>query len=200
MEKRNLDFYTPMASSAPQEGNPAKRNDPRQPVAEPDWPALPRNDRKQLDKSCFIFDEIKNCYYCPMGHAMPYAKTKSKSGRTYRCGNCKGCPLASECMGPKAKRGRTITRDVYEPLREKMHAKMQTEAGQKTYGRRMHIGETPFAVIKGFMQVRRFLLRGLEKVRTEWRWVCTAYNLKKLIAALAKLRDESARIAVEMAN
>ena len=52
----------------------------------------------------------------------------------------------------------------------------------------MHIGETPFAIIKGILDVRRFLLRGLEKVRTEWRWICTAYNLKKLIAALAALR------------
>ena len=29
-----------------------------------------------------------------------------------------------------------------------MHAKMQTEAGRTTYNRRMHIGETPFAIIK----------------------------------------------------
>ena len=69
-----------------------------------------------------------------------------------------------------------------------MHAKMQTDQGKKTYNRRMHIGETPFAIIKGILEVRRFLLRGLEKIRTEWRWVCIAYNLKKLIAALAALR------------
>jgi len=71
-----------------------------------------------------------------------------------------------------------------------MHAKLQTEQGKKTYDQRMHIGETPFAVIKAILGVRRFLLRGLEKVRTEWLWVCTAYNLKKLIAVLAALRAE----------
>ena len=65
---------------------------------------------------------------------------------------------------------------------------MQTEEGRKTYHRRMHVGETPFAIIKGILDVRRFLLRGLEKVQTEWCWVCTAYNLKKLIAALGTLR------------
>jgi hypothetical protein len=36
----------------------------------------------------------------------------------------------------------------------------------------------------------------LEKVRTEWRWVCTAYNLKKLIAAWAALRAEGGEMAV----
>jgi hypothetical protein len=77
-----------------------------------------------------------------------------------------------------------------------MHAKMQTAEGQQTYHRRMHIGETPFAIIKGILDVRGFLLRGLEKVRTEWRWVCTAYNLKKLIAAWAALRAEGGEMAV----
>ena len=69
-----------------------------------------------------------------------------------------------------------------------MYAKLQTEEGRKTYHRRMHVGETPFAIIKGILAVRRFLLRGLEKVRTEWRWVCTAYNLRKLLTTLAALR------------
>ena len=46
-----------------------------------------------------------------------------------------------------------------------MHAKMQNEAERTIYNRRMHIGETPFAIIKNILEVRRFLLRGLEKVR-----------------------------------
>ena len=79
-----------------------------------------------------------------------------------------------------------------------MYAKMQTEEGRKTYNRRMHIGETPFAIIKGIMEVRRFLLRGLEKVRTEWRWVCTAYNLKKLIALIAALRAQGEKMMVNV--
>ena len=41
--------------------------------------------------------------------------------------------------------------------------------------------EGVFGVIKHAMGVRRFLLRGLEKVRAEWTWVCTAFNLKKLL-------------------
>ena len=103
--------------------------------------------------------------------------------------------MAGECLDPTAKRGRSITRDGYEPWREKMHAKLQTEEGAKTYHRRMHVGETPFAIIKGIFEVRRFLLRGLEKVRTQWRWVCTAFNLKKPIAALAALRADDGQTA-----
>ena len=141
--------------------------------------------------------------YCPMGKAMPYRETKKYAGsqgekalRIYACKDCQGCPLTKECLDAKAKRGRTVTRDRHEPARERMHAKLQTAEGKETYNRRMHIGETPFAIIKGILGVRRFLLRGLEKVRTEWRWVCTAYNLKKLIAALAALRAEGGKMPV----
>jgi hypothetical protein len=130
-----------------------------------------------------------------MGKAMPYRETKKfdrsqgkKVVRLYACQDCSGCPLAAECMDARAKHGRTVTRDGYEPWRERMHAKLQTEAGKKTYNRRMHIGETPFAIIKGILDVRRFLLRGLEKIRTEWLWVCTACNLRKLITTWAALR------------
>ncbi len=197
MEQRQVEFYTPVESSVPQEGNPAKREDPRQPVPEQDWAKLPRNERKKLDKCCFVYDETADIYYCPMGKELPYRESKkydSTQGkrvvRVYACKDCQGCSLAKECLDSRAKpgQGRTVSRDGHEPARERMHAKMQTAEGQQTYHRRMHIGETPFAIIKGILDVRRFLLRGLEKVRTEWRWVCTAYNLKKLIAAWAALR------------
>ena len=68
---------------------------------------------------------------------------------------------------------------------------MKSAAARTAYNRRMHIGETPFATIKHIFEVRRFLLRGLEKVRTEWRWVCTAYNLKKLMTLIAALRTRA---------
>ena len=40
-----------------------------------------------------------------------------------------------------------------------MHAKMQSESGKRTYHRRMHIGETPFAIIKGIFAALAVLLR-----------------------------------------
>jgi transposase len=205
MEERGVGFYTPVASPEPQEGNPAKRDDPRQSVPEADWAKLPRNDQKKLDKSCFVYDEAADCYYCPMGKEMPYDETKKYDRSTgtvelriHRCSQCEGCPLAGECLAPTAKRGRTISRDGYEPLRDAMHAKLKTEEGKKIYSRRMHIAETPFAIIKAVMEVRRFLLRGVKKVRTEWLWVCTAYNLRKLIAAMATLRAASEKMSASV--
>jgi transposase len=200
METRHVNFHTPVESPAPQEGNPAKREDPRQPVPETEWAQLPRNDKDKLAKSCFVYDAEANCYYCPMGRVLGYEQAKREKGRetrhVYRCRNCEGCPLATMCRDQNSQRGRSVSRDEHEPLRERMHAKMQTEAARTIYNRRMHIGETPFAIIKNILEVRRFLLRGLEKVRTEWRWVCTAYNLKKLMTLIAAMRAEGKQITV----
>jgi len=40
--------------------------------------------------------------------------------------------------------------------------------------------EPVFGIIKEAMGFRRFLLRGLEKVRGEWQLVCLAYNCRRL--------------------
>ena len=193
-----------MEAASPQEGNPAKRDDPRQAVAEADWPKLPRNDKKKLAKSCFVYDQAADLYYCPIARPLRYEETKKverSSGasqvRLYRSHDCVNCPLAGQCLDPRSKPGRTISRDGAEPLRDRMAAKLATESGRATYNRRMYIVETTFAYIKRVLGVRQFLLRGLEKVRIEWTWVCTAYNLAKLIRAMVRLRAEAAAAAVQ---
>jgi hypothetical protein len=195
MEDRHVDFYTPVESQSPEPGNPALRDDPSIPVAEQDWPRLPRKANKKLAKSCFMYDEQTDRYHCPMGKAMPYEETRKRQRatgqmiwRSYRCTQCADCPLAAACLDQNCKRGRTVSRDGSESLRAKMSAKLKSEPGHKIYRRRMHISETPFAILKGMMGIRQFLLRGLEKVRTEWLWACTAYNLKKLTQAKAMMR------------
>ena len=137
METRHVNFHTPVESPAPQEGNPAKREDPRQPVPETEWAQLPRNDKDKLAKSCFVYDAEANCYYCPMGRVLGYEQAKREKGRetrhVYRCRNCEGCPLATMCRDQNSQRGRSVSRDEHEPLRERMHAKMQTEAARTIY-------------------------------------------------------------------
>lgn len=171
MEERGVEFYAPAESNKPQAGNPALRDDPSVPVPESQWPELPRNNQKQLDKSCFVYVELEDQYYCPQGHAMPFEKTKpDKRGEEviqksiYRCAACAGCPLAAACLSPKSKHGRTITRDVYEEVRERTAARMSSEAARKLYNQRPRIAETTFGIVKQIMGMRQFLLRGLEKV------------------------------------
>jgi hypothetical protein len=204
MEERQVAFYSPVESSLPSEGNPAKRDDPRQAVPEAEWAKLPRNQQKKLAKSCFVYDAEADCYYCPLGRVLRCVETKRVAGREtrriYRSRDCSGCPLAGVCRDPHAKRGRTISRDEHEPAREQMYQRMQSPQGQETYALRLHAAETPFGFIKFVLGVRRFLLRGLQKVDTEWLWICTAYNLKKLLSAVGRLRAEFAKMMAETTN
>lgn len=204
MEVRGIEFFAPVESNQPQPGNPARRDAPTQPVAEAQWSALPRNPQGQLDRSCFVYQADPDCYYCPLGQVLPFAETKPDvqqgqrvERRLYRCQACAGCPLAAQCVSPKSKHGRTITRDEFEEVRERTAARMRTPAAQEIYNQRPRIAETTFAILKGVYGLRQFLLCGLEKVRTEWRWAAIAFNLKKLVTNIARLRAEFAALALE---
>ncbi len=64
--------------------------------------------------------------------------------------------------------------------KERMAAKVRTSDGKALYARRKVIVEPVFGQIKEARGFRRFLRRGLEKIRGEWRLVCLGHNLLKL--------------------
>ena len=69
---------------------------------------------------------------------------------------------------------------VAPTAREQMTAKLRTVGGRALYALRKTIVEPVFGQIKGARGIRRFLLRGLAKVRGEWRLICLTHNLLKL--------------------
>jgi transposase len=65
---------------------------------------------------------------------------------------------------------------------EAMAHRLQTKAGKALYALRKQIPEPVFGIIKSVMGFRQFSLRGLEKVRGEWKLVTMAWNIKRLFA------------------
>ncbi len=63
---------------------------------------------------------------------------------------------------------------------ERMAAKVRTEQGRELYKQRKAIVEPVFGQIKEDRGFRRFALRGLKKIRGEWRLVCLTHNLLKI--------------------
>jgi transposase len=63
---------------------------------------------------------------------------------------------------------------------ERMRAKLRSALGRALYALRKGLVEPVFGQVKGARGFRRFLLRGLAKVRGEWRLVCLTHNLLKL--------------------
>jgi transposase len=63
---------------------------------------------------------------------------------------------------------------------EKMQHKLRTATGKLLYAARKHIVEPVFGQIKAARGIRKFLLRGLEKVSAEWQLICLTHNLLKI--------------------
>jgi transposase len=70
-------------------------------------------------------------------------------------------------------------------LTHAMRLRLSRAAHRSRYRLRKQIVEPVFGQIKSVLGFARFLLRGLGKVRAEWSLVCTAHNLRKLMAAAA---------------
>jgi transposase len=63
---------------------------------------------------------------------------------------------------------------------EAMAYRLKTAAGRVLYALRKQIPEPVFGIIKSVMGFRQFLLRGIDRVRGEWRLVTMAWNIKRM--------------------
>lgn len=194
LEDMNVTLYSP--PGVPKD-NPALRDDPTQPVPADQYDRLPtkkiRGGKRQLDKAAFVYDKESDRYLCPQGEPLTPEQTttdRRKDGTEIKrtrykadAETCAACPLKHLCLQGHSTR-RQVSRDQFEPHRERLAKRMATDEGKAKYARRAAVGERPFAVIKQHFGVRQFLLRGLQRVRMEWMWITIAFNLKKLMTAL----------------
>ena len=196
LAQQEVTLYAPTALPDPEQ-NPAVREDPTQPVAPDQWDQLPSKKAKtaqgsQWTKEAFVYDAERDCYWCPLGQSLVAEQKTSEpcdTGRLERTrykapeSACAACVAQGRCLQGQAKR-REVSRFRHDGLVEQLGRRMMTPAGQAKYARRREVGERPFAVIKQQFGVRQFLLRGLEKVRQEWRWLTTAFNLQQLFGLI----------------
>lgn len=167
--------------------NPAERENPSEAVAEDKVDELPMRAGR-FSREAFVYDADADSYFCPMGKRLEYKKRGTRKGyrgkkadvRYYSAKDCTGCPLASRCR--KGEGPRMVSRDEYEGVRERINERLSTKEGKKIYAQRAPVVEGTIAILKSVMGYRRFMRRGLSKVRAEWTWLCAAFNLKKLMA------------------
>jgi transposase len=136
---------------------------------------------KALDYSAFIYDAPTDTYTCPEGQRLSYLRIMPCPGRdlrVYEAPDCTACPLKARCS-PKYAARRLFINDEVEPYRRKARELLNSPPGKEYRSRRMIEVESVFGQIKHNGNFRRFFLRGLPKVNTEFHLIAIAHNLKK---------------------
>lgn len=82
--------------------------------------------------------------------------------------------------GPDRVTGKLAANAPQGPAAQRMRERLNEAETKKLYHQRAGMVEPVFGMIKETLGYRRFLLRGLQKVRGEWALICTAFDLLKL--------------------
>ena len=135
----------------------------------------------------FVYDPDKDQYRCPEGKTLAYQGTREyttqngyrASRRVYQCRACQGCPARKVCT--KSQVGRQIHYGVdLEAMKKRARERLLSPRGLEMRSLRPIEVEAVFGRLKQNWGFRRFLLRGLNKVKTEWGLLCLAHNMAKV--------------------
>lgn len=136
------------------------------------------------------YDEAQDTFTCPNGQPLRYKAThphRSDNGfesqrRIYQCEDCSQCLFKEKCTQAQGNRQIQVSFRLWE-MRAHARELLLSQQGTRLRKQRSTDVETVFGRIKQDWGFRRFLLRGLEKVKTEWGLLCIAHNLAKLAVA-----------------
>jgi transposase/transcription initiation factor IIE alpha subunit len=130
----------------------------------------------------FTFDATTNSFTCPAGKALRYKRSNKLVGATekqYQAqpSDCKGCAFRSQCCPKTAAKGRLLIQIEEHPKVAEFRQKMQQPEYRSIYRQRAQVAEFSNACIKEKKGLRKFLRRGLGKVRAETAWACLSCNV-----------------------
>jgi len=146
--------------------------------------------RGEYHSTKFTYDEAGDEVICPRGERLRFEgkvnKGVGREVRRYRCQSYKQCPVRALCS--KRRDGRRIEISPQYGALLRQRAQRQDPRRLALVRQRSGLIEPVFACIKQAMGFRRWTVRGLDNVRTQWALLCTAHNLKKLYQHWAKSR------------
>jgi transposase len=144
----------------------------------PDWSRRPGFYGPQE----FTYLPERDVYVCPQGQELKKAATRhTGDAYMYRADArvCNACPVKSSCT--TSSKGRTIRRPFDQEYVERVRAYHDTDACRRAIRKRQAWVEPLFAEAKTLHGLRRFHLRGAEKVNMEGLMVAAGQNLKRLL-------------------
>jgi transposase len=141
-------------------------------------------------KDNFRYDATSDSYICPNEKQLTlqgsYHQTHGRTGyqstlKEYRCEDCQGCPFYQLCCKSTTGENRLIkVNEKLETYKQLARENLNNQHGIGLRKQRCIEIESCFGDIKHNMGFRRFHLRGIKKVETEFSLVAMAHNLRKL--------------------
>jgi transposase len=131
----------------------------------------------------FVYDATVDVYRCPGGQTLRFISQCDTSRRriyTAPAAACTVCELRSQCT--TSPRGRRVGRSLDEAYLERVRGYHATEPYAKAMRKRQVWVEPLFAEAKQWHGLRRFRLRGLERVNGEALLIAAGQNLKRLLS------------------
>lgn len=141
--------------------------------------------RYRPENFTYLADEDQ--YECPEGKRLVYRETKERvtdNGyrsyrRVYEGTMCESCSVKSECTKAKMRRTLYISPKLIQ-MKEEVREHLNSPRGKAMRSARPIEVEAVFGRLKHNWSFRRFMMRGLEKVKTEWGILCIAHNIAKV--------------------
>lgn len=150
-----------------------------------DLDKIPNKDY-EIDK--FKYDKEKDLFICPMEKELKRVNVKpfkEKSGREvfeYHCKDCHVCSEVKNCT--KNKRGRSISVSANKEYMDNFKAKMKEQESIKKIEKRKELSEHPFGCMKHNLGYTYFMQKGIEKVKSEFSFICFIHNFKRAVNIL----------------
>jgi transposase len=133
--------------------------------------------------ACFTYEAEADQYRCPQGQVLRRLMRKfTEEVTVYRAEAviCNACPLKTQCTA--SNHGRQVRRPFAAAYLDRVRGYHETEAYKKAMRKREVWIEPLFGEAKDWHGLRRFRLRGLEKVNIEGLRIAAGQNLKRYLA------------------
>jgi len=155
-----------------------------------------KGSTKTFTATEFCFDPNNMNCICPNGETLsPRGIIEDTSGNKSarfegRLSQCRACPLKAQCMkNPKSAdhrkgNGRQVSFLVAKSMAathtDWMKERVDSDKGRRIYGHRMSVVEPVFGNLESNKGLTRFTLRGLKKIKAQWKLFCLIQNIEKL--------------------
>jgi len=162
------------------------------------YPYFHKEQQRKFKKEIFRtenlhYDPEKDEFTCPAGKKLRYTDDKQRitdngylqKTKIYTAEDCRWCRKRTACHKSRYNR-RIEINPILTEFKKKVSANLKSEQGLLLRSKRPVEVESVFGHIKHNRGFKRFLLRGLDNVSTEWGLICIAHNLFKMNLAMAR--------------